>query len=288
MVTPCTTKGELDVEAAERLASRFAAADAAPFILGTTGEGHSVPRKEKERLAVAVVGAVGGKQPVYASISDNCLQDSIELANCFFELGVTAVVAHPPFYYPISDEGLIAYFERLADSLPGPLVLYNIPSTTRVSIPLEVVERLSHHPRIVGLKDSERDLDRLERAAPLWAGREDFSFLIGWAAKSLHGLRLGAKGIVPNAGNVVPELFRDLYEAAISGQLERASELQDKADRVAAIYQRDRNLSQSLAALKGMLQVLGLCGESVWPPLLPLGKGELAGLETKMRELGLM
>ena len=92
------------------------------------------------------------------------------------------------------------YYKNLADNIKGPLMLYNIKATTHMSIPVEIIRRLSMHPNIVGLKDSERDLERMEACISISKGREDFAYFCGWAAQSAHSLELGADGIVPSTG----------------------------------------------------------------------------------------
>jgi 4-hydroxy-tetrahydrodipicolinate synthase len=135
------------------------------------------------------------------------------------------------------------------------------------SISLDVVEKLSQHPNIAGLKDSERDVSRLEKACSLFKDNDEFSLLIGWAAQSANGLSLGADGIVPSTGNFVPAMFRSLYDSALKGDLETARHYQNKTDKIAKIYQKDKTLSESLPALKIMMNCLGLCEPYVLPPL---------------------
>lgn len=287
VVTPSTPDSRLDADGAHRVLQHVVEAGAHPFVLGTTGEGCSVPLADRHELVRLALEVAGGRVPVYASISDNCLSTSLELADRFFEWGVAAVVAHVPHYYPLDEVAIHRYFETLAEKLPGPLVLYNIPATTHHWIPLDVAEALSHHPRVVGLKDSGRDLERLREASQRWKNRGDFSLLIGWAAKSVDGLRWGAQGLVPSTGNVVPGMFQELYEAAVAGDWEAAERWQKRTDAIASIYQEGRTLSQSLAGLKGMLHLMGLCGPHVFPPLQPVGQEELEQLRSKMASLDL-
>ena len=271
MVTPFTDHGEIDIPAAERVTEHIVGGGASPFVLGTTGEGASVPDAERPAFVEAVVKQTAGRITTYAGIASNCLSNSIELAKKYFGLGIDAVVANLPSYYPLTADHMLRYYEDLVEGIAGPLIVYNITITTHMSIPLEVVEKLSHHPDIVGLKDSEKNEERFKEAIGMWKDRADFSHFTGSAVLSTMALLLGSDGIVPSTGNFVPKMYRDLYEAGVKGDEETASKLQEKTNELGRIYQKDRVLSQSLAALKVIMNELGLCGEAVLPPLCRTG-----------------
>ena len=270
MATPFTEQGRIDQERVERITAHLVEAGCHPFVLGTTGEGASVPERERMELVEWTVAAAGVKAMVYVGISSNVLDDAAEMARRYHDLGVDAVVTHPPSYYPLTGDDMRRYFALLADRVPGPLVLYNIPVTTNLSIPLEVVEELSHHPKVVGLKDSESNIERLEEAVSRWSARDDFSHLTGWAAQSAYGLQLGSDGIVPSAGNIVPHWYRSLYDAAVAGDAATAMALQHATDELSTLYVDHPTLGQSLAALKVMMSVRGLCEPHMLPPLFRL------------------
>jgi len=270
MATPFTEAGRIDREMVERITQHLVEGGCHPFVLGTTGEGASIPESERAELVEWTVAAAGGQAMVYAGISTNVLQDAADMARHYLELGADAVVSHPPSYYPITGDDMLRYFELLADRIAGPLVVYNIPVTTHLSIPLDVVEELSHHPNIVGLKDSESNLHRLEEAISRWSGRDDFAHLTGWAAQSAYGLQLGSDGIVPSAGNLVPRWYRSLYDAAAAGDAATAFAIQKATDELSTLYVDHPTLGQSLAALKTMMAARGLCGPHMLPPLFRL------------------
>ena len=139
---------------------------------------------------------------------------------------------------------------------------------------MDIVRQLAEHPNIVGLKDSERDLERMAQCIEIAKGRDDFAYFCGWAAQSAHSLELGGNGIVPSTGNFVPEMFQQLFNAAVVGDMETANRLQDETNEIAKIYQKDRTLGQSLAALKVMMQTKGLCEPWMLMPLTRLSTFE--------------
>jgi 4-hydroxy-tetrahydrodipicolinate synthase len=286
VVTPFTPRGDLDAPAIGRIVDRCAAAGVGVFVLGTTGEAASIAAHKRSELVRAVVVAAHGRVPVYAGIGDNSFEDSVAAGNDYLLMGVNAVVAHLPSYYSLQPPGMRAYFELLADQIRGPLILYNIPQTTQMSIPLDVVEALSHRPAIVGLKDSENMPERMEETARRLAGRADFSIFMGTARLATEALRLGYDGLVPGSGNLVPELWQELYRHARAGRWPAAEALQERLDTIAQVFQRDRSLGDSLAALKVAMTARGLCGPTVLPPLQTLNgaaceaiKKELAALD---------
>jgi 4-hydroxy-tetrahydrodipicolinate synthase len=136
------------------------------------------------------------------------------------------------------------------------------------------VSALSHHPKIVGLKDSERNEERLQAALTLRGQREDFCYFAGWAAQSAQTLLKGGDGIIPSTGNFAPGLYSDLYNAALQGNAEKAYELQKMSDALGNVYQGGKTLGESLWALKVLMKKEGLCDTYMMPPLHQLSNEE--------------
>ncbi|MDA3613649.1 dihydrodipicolinate synthase family protein [Polluticaenibacter yanchengensis] len=276
-VTPLNPDLTIDKLSLGRMFVNFEQHGVIPFILGTTGEVASIPFNDKAYM-IAVAGELKNHLPLYVGISSNNEYESIALAKLAAEAGAVAVVATLPSYYALTEYEMSAYFIRLADASPLPVIIYNIPATTHVSIPLEVVDKLSYHENIVGLKDSERSEERLRKSLELWRDREDFSHFVGWAAKSAEALLLGTNGIIPSTGNLYPKLYADLWNAALAGKTEEALALQKVSDELGAIYQANKTLGQSLWALKVLMQTEELCLPVVMPPVLALEEEETTRL----------
>jgi dihydrodipicolinate synthase/N-acetylneuraminate lyase len=274
MMTPFDSRHHVDTEAVVRLVRHVIAGGGSPFIAGTTGESASIPGVEKIKLVESAVQAAEGKSIVYAGISGNSLYDSIEDAKAYHDLGADVFVATMPSYYPVDTDQIQRFFTTLADQLPGPLIIYNIPATTHLSIPLDLVDLLSRHPNVVGFKDSERGMERLQTAVSLWKDRLDFSFLTGWAASSYAAMQLGADGVIPSTGNLAPRLYQIICEAVASGDFDLAEKAQIKADRISELYQKDRILSRGLPVFKAMLAAYGLCQSHMLPPMYQMEPDE--------------
>ena len=289
MVTPVTQDGRLDTEAVVRIINFFADNKVSPLLMGTTGEGNSVSQADGQLLVETAVKArnnsqlsIVNSQLIYAGLTGNCFAEQVRQAEVYTALGADVIVATLPTYYALTEEQMYEYYKTLADCITGPLMLYNILATTHMSIPVDVIKRLADHPNIVGLKDSERDLERMAQCVEITKTHPDFAYFCGWAAQSAHSLELGGNGIVPSTGNYVPEMFQQLFDAAVAGDMATANRLQDETNEIAKIYQKDRTLGQSLTALKVMMQTKGLCEPWMLMPLTRLSAAEEQAIKDKL------
>jgi dihydrodipicolinate synthase/N-acetylneuraminate lyase len=265
-VTPLNEDLSLDTAAVEKLFTFFRNHGAHPFILGTTGEFPSLPGNLKLQYIRLAARLKSAGDQLYVGISSNCLADSLEHARVALGEGADVLVCNLPSYYQLSEAQILKYFETLAEKIAGPWMIYNIPSTTHHSIPLPLVDKLSHHPNIVGLKDSERNEERLVTALQMWSGRQDFSHLLGWSARSVFSLLHGGDGLVPSSGNLSPGVYTDMLKAKAAGDIDHLNRLQDLSDQLGNSYQRG-GLGSSLGALKALMQKEGLCQPYTMPPL---------------------
>jgi dihydrodipicolinate synthase/N-acetylneuraminate lyase len=266
-VTPLTEKLQIDENAVAKLFTSFYQYNISPFILGTTGESASLSLQLKKDYVLAAGKNKKMGSLLYAGIGSNVLAESIEFASYCSLHAVDVVVATLPSYYGLTEKQMLKYFTTLANSISMPLFIYNIPATTHMSIPLHVIDELSNHKNIVGVKDSERSEERMNESLRLWKDRKDFHYIIGWAAKSADALLLGADGLVPSTGNLYPEIYADMLKAFKLGDKEKLFAMQKLSDDYGALYQSNRTLGESLHALKLLMKDKGLCNEYVMPPL---------------------
>jgi dihydrodipicolinate synthase/N-acetylneuraminate lyase len=286
MVTPFTADGRLDEASLERLVDSLLAGGVdGIFVMGTTGEGITIPAADRRRIVELTIARVKGAVKIFAGIS-NTYPDEISIGNDYLQLGVDALVLHPPVGMP--QEKMLPWFQKLLDGLNGPLLLYNMPMTTKVSIPLDVVEKLIGHPRLVGIKDSENNPQRLDQLLNNFGGKKDFSVLVGVGALMEKGMKLGADGIVPSVGNLIPGVCRQLCVAAQTGNWTEVSGHFSRMNAVAELYQNGRTLNESLSVLKAAMHCRGLCAPHVLPPLRPLSPAQFEKLRGEMERLHLL
>jgi len=286
MITPVTADGRLDEPALDRTVdSLLAGGSDGIFVMGTTGEGAAIPHEFRHPMVTRTIARVNGRAKFFAGIGDKH-PDEISAGNDYLQAGADAIVSRPPVGMP--PENMLAWFQALLDGINGPVVLYNMPMTTKTSIPLDTVEKLLGHPRLVGIKDSENNPQRLEELLQRFGGKPGFSVFVGVGALMEKGLKLGADGIVPSVGNLIPDVCSQLCAAARTGDWPRADALVARMNAVAALYQKGRTLNESLAVLKAAMHCRGLCDAHVLPPLRPLLAPQLEKLRGEMERLHLL
>lgn len=284
-ITPLTASFQLDEAAVEKIFGNFYAHHISPFILGTTGESASLSHQIKANYLKAAAKHKNPGTILYAGISSNVLEESVEFAKLCAGNAVDAVAATLPTYYALKDSQMLQYFETLADAIPLPLIIYNIPATTHMSIPLEVIDQLSMHPNIVAIKDSERSEERLMKSLELWKGRKDFGHFLGWAASSALALIGGSDGLIPSTGNLMPEIYGTMWNAFITGNFKEVYAMQQQSDAFGNLYQSGKTLGESLWALKVLMHEKGLCEAVVMPPLQPMSADEANKLIQNLRDI---
>lgn len=267
VVTPITAENELDEPALRRIAEHVIAGGAQGiFVLGSTGEGPSVPRDLRARVVRLAIEYAAGRVQVYAGIPDTVVEESVNAAKDYLRRGAAAVVAPLPSYYMLTPDEQFHYYATLVDRVRGPVLLYDIPQATHQSIDHAVIEHLRVFPNVVGIKDSSGDPDRLTGLLDSYGDDAGFSVLVGTMSMACFGLRQGADGFVPSAGNLDPAVCARLYASALKGDWSLAEELQRKIDTLQAEFAR-ATLGGSIAQLKRLMQKHGLCGPYVFPPL---------------------
>lgn len=285
MVTPVTKEGDIDVKAVERIIDNFAKYNVSALLMGTTGEGNSVAVEQGVKMIEAAAKAAAGRITIYAGLAGNCVSEQMEAAKKFVAAGADVIAATLPCYYALTPEQMMKYYTDLADALTIPLMLYNITITTHMSIPVDVIEKLSHHPNIVGLKDSEDNQERMEEILRLVADRDDFAYFCGCAANSAKALSLGADGIVPSVGNYLPKMYADLFDAGVKGYTATAEDLQQKTIEIGKINTAGLTLGQSLAGLKVIMKMVGLCDTFMLPPLTELDDDTVKRIQEQAKEV---
>lgn len=286
MVTPITASGDLDEPAVDRLIDFLLKGGVnAIFVAGTTGESIGVSRTMRRRLVERTVAKVQRRALVYAGLGD-VHPDEISAGNEYLHAGADAVVARPPVSFPTQQ--LLSWGQSLLAGLEGPTILYNIPATTSVSIPLDVVAQLAENSKLAGIKDSENNAARMEELLRKFGGQPQFSVFIGVGSLMVPGMKQGAAGIVPSAGNLIPDVCQSFYESARRGDWVEAERHFARMSAVTELYQKGRTLSESLAVLKAALACRGLCAPYVLPPLHPLSQAEWEALRSQMIGLHLL
>jgi 4-hydroxy-tetrahydrodipicolinate synthase len=189
--------------------------------VGTTGESPTLSMQEHIKVIEMTVKFVGGRVPVIAGTGANATSEAIELHAAARKAGATACLSVNPYYNKPSQEGLYRHFMTLADRIELPIVLYNIPSRTGITMSAATVARLNAHPNIVAIKESTGDPNMTSEILSLC----DITVLSGDDSMTLPLMAIGAKGVISVASNVIPTKIKALTQLALTGNYNQAKEL---------------------------------------------------------------
>jgi dihydrodipicolinate synthase/N-acetylneuraminate lyase len=287
LVTPLIDPETLDAAGLERLVEHVLGGGVhGVFLLGTTGEGPALSGCLQRELIEQAVAIVAGRVPVLVGITDAAPAESIDLAGFAAAAGADAVVAAPPYYFPAGQEPLLRWALDLADRSPLPLVLYNMPEMTKLTLEPATLERLAACERIVGLKDSSGDLGYFAAAvARVVPRRPDWSLFVGPEQLLPEAVALGGHGGIPGGANVWPRLFADFFAAV---QAADAAALARAGERVAAVsrlYRIGRLPGGIIVGIKAALAALGICRSVTAGPFEELDAGQRREVERLIADL---
>jgi len=290
MVTPLLDRDSLDVTGLEKLIEHILAGGVhGLFILGTTGEAPSLSQRLRRELIVRVCEQVKGRIPVLVGITDTCFVESVNIACKAKDAGAQAVVLAPPYYFPAGQGELLEYLEHLMPELPLPLVLYNMPSYTKLVFEPDTVKAAAAITGIVGIKESSGDMVYFNKLLSLLKKRSDFSLLMGHEELLAEAVLAGAHGGVCGGANLVPKLYVDLYNAAYSKDLPTVESLQKKVMQISkAIYGVGKYESSYLKGLKCALSCMGICSDFMAEPFHRFRSTERKVIRRHIEELGIM
>jgi dihydrodipicolinate synthase/N-acetylneuraminate lyase len=196
---------------------------------GSTGEFTRFSFEERKEIVRICCEQNAGRAFVLAGAAEANVDMTLEACAYYKSLGADAVAIVAPFYYKLSQEGVYAYFSEIARSSPIDLTLYNIPQFANDIAHDTIVRLAAEHPRIIGIKDSSRDLPRfLNMMHAIQPIRPDFVFLIGCEEILMPAVLMGADGGTVATSGVVPEVVMKLYHLTLQGRYDEARAIQYK------------------------------------------------------------
>ncbi|MDH7568725.1 MAG: dihydrodipicolinate synthase family protein, partial [Armatimonadota bacterium] len=193
---------------------------------GSTGEFLRLTFEERKEVVRIVADQNRGRVKILAGAAEANIRQTLEACEYYAGLGCDAVAIVAPWYYKLTEESVCEHFAVLARHSPIDITLYNIPQFAN-EITIDTLKRLAEYPRIVGIKDSSRDMPRfLEAINEVRPLRPDFSFLIGCEEMLVPTLVMGGDGGTIATSGVIPEVIVEMYRLTVAGDLQRAVELQ--------------------------------------------------------------
>ena len=276
LVTPFRN-GEVDVEALEGLVE-FQIAQGIHGLVpcGTTGESPTLSEEEDRLVIETVVRVTNGRVSVVAGTGSNNTASAIKYTKMAEEVGADGSLQVTPYYNKPTQEGLFRHFAAIAESTSLPLVLYNIPGRTNVTIAPETIAQLAEIPNIIGIKDSTLSMNMVSDIRRLCG--EDFDILSGDDPMTLPLMALGGVGVISVASNVAPGAVSDLVNAMNSGDLAQGRELHY---RLLPLI-RALSVETNPIPVKAAASLLGLCSDELRLPLVPMSGENLRRLQEVM------
>ncbi|MEW4289086.1 4-hydroxy-tetrahydrodipicolinate synthase [Rossellomorea marisflavi] len=273
MVTPFDRKGNIDFNKTTQLINYLIEHGTDSLVIaGTTGESPTLTKEEKLALFRHAVKIADGRIPVIAGTGSNNTKESIDLSKKAEAIGVDAIMLVAPYYSKPSQEGMFLHFKEVADAVTLPVMLYNVPGRSAVTISPDTIIRLSEVPNIMSVKEASGDLGAMTKIIASTA--DDFLVYCGDDGLTLPALSIGADGIVSVASHIIGKEMQQMTEAHLSGDTSRAAKLhQELLPLMEGLF-----ATPSPGPVKTALQLKGLDVGSVRLPLIPLTEDERKSL----------
>lgn len=286
IVTPLHEDETVDEAALERQLERLIGAGIhGLFFLGSTGEQPALRDAERVRALRAARRVVAGRVPIICGTMASGTGRALDNIRTAAAEGADAVAVTPPHYYPSRgpDEQL-AHYRACAEASPVPVVVYNIPSTTKVMLSAETIARIAELPGVIGVKDSSGDLTHVLKLIQGVGRERGKRVLVGVPPIAAAALLQGAHGAVPGIANVDPRTLVRLYDAAARGDLAALEPLQRRVGRLMDLLA----LGAPVVCIKTALELMGVCRHHATAPLPPLDPDRREAVAGILRELELL
>ena len=196
----------------------------AVVVCGTTGEASAMTYQERSEAVAFCVRHVGGRVPVIAGSGSNSTENAATLSREAERRGADALLVVTPYYNKATQAGLIRHYRTIADAVSLPMILYNVPSRTGVSVAPETYAALAEHPNIAGVKEASGNLGNIQRTRSLCP--KDFTIWSGNDDETVPICALGGKGVISVAANILPAEMHRLTQLCLKNDFAAAGELQ--------------------------------------------------------------
>jgi 4-hydroxy-tetrahydrodipicolinate synthase len=257
--------GSLDYDALDRLVEFHIENQTDAIIaVGTTGESATLDEKEHCDTIARIVAKVAKRIPVIAGTGSNSTTEAISLTRCAMEAGADACLLVTPYYNKPTQEGLYLHYKTIAEAVPIPQILYNVPGRTVCDLLPETVARLADIANIVGIKEATGNLQRAKDIMACCGTKLDV--YSGDDATALDLMLMGGKGDISVTANVAPKAMHDMCAAALRGDRAEA----EKINQSLLALHKDLFLEANPIPVKWALQEMGLIAAGIRLPLTPL------------------
>jgi len=281
LVTPFKD-GRID-EAAFRRLIEFQIANGTSGLVpcGTTGESATLSYEEHNRVIELAIEIADKRVPVIAGTGSNSTDETIMLTKSAEKAGAEAALLITPYYNKPTQQGLYEHYKKVAEAVSIPLILYNVPGRTSVNMLPETVARLSEIKNIIGIKEATGDLKQVSDTIEF--SKKGFIVLSGDDFTTLPLLAIGGHGVISVTSNIAPAMMSDMIKAFTAGVMDRARELHYRLQPL----HRAMFIETNPVPVKTALAMMGMVGEELRLPLVPLSDANRAKLASVMTGFGL-
>jgi 4-hydroxy-tetrahydrodipicolinate synthase len=267
LVTPFQKDGSVDYESLRRLIDWHIDQGTDGIVsVGTTGESATLNVNEHIDVIEFTANHVDKRVPVIAGTGANSTQEAIDLSEESRRKGADHVLLVTPYYNKPNQKGLIAHFEKIANSVSINQILYNVPSRTACDLLPESVEVLSKHKNIIGIKEAVDNMDRIKSLTNISKNNNDFLVFSGDDPTFMNALNNGAHGVISVAANIIPKSISDICSFIRENNKEEAMALNEINNNLYKLLFVESNP----IPLKWMLYKMGLIQNSIRLPLIEL------------------
>lgn len=281
LVTPMNEDGSLDVPALRRLIDfHVENGTDAIVVVGTSGESPTLDMDEHCEVIRLTIEHCRSRLPVIAGTGSNSTTEAIELTRCAEVAGADACLLVTPYYNKPTQEGLYRHHRAIAEAVPVPQILYNVPGRTACDMLPETVERLAQIPNIVGIKEATGNLERARDIIRRCGAKLDL--YSGDDATALDCILLGGKGDISVTANVAPRLMHEMCKLARAGKEKEARAIND---RLLPLH-RDLFIEANPIPVKWALKEMDLIKGGIRLPLTPLSVPHHATVRAALRTAG--
>ena len=283
VATPMHEDGSIDYESYENLIEFHIENKTDAIVpVGTTGESATLNHDEHCKAVTFVVNKVAKRIPVIAGTGANSTSEAIALTKHAYEAGVDGCLSVTPYYNKPTQEGLYQHYKAIAESVPVPLIPYNVPGRTSVDMLPETVERFLKINNIVAVKEAIGDLARIKKLVEICG--EKINVLSGDDLTAMEALLLGGKGVITVTGNIAPKYMHLMCKAAIEGNRPLAEEYDMK---LIGLH-KNLFLEANPIPVKWALHKMGKCEKGIRLPLLELSNEFKSIIENDLKEINLL
>ena len=283
LATPFDSAGEVDFTSLARLIDFQLEKGADALVLcATTGECATLSDTEFEQIISFGVKYVAGRIPVLAGTGRNCTEKSLKLSRIAENCGADGLLMVTPYYNKSTQKGLIEHYTYIADRINTPIILYNVPSRTGMTIAPSTYKSLSLHPMIYGTKEASGDISLIAHAMSLC--EPDFAFYSGNDDQTAAICALGGSGVISTTANVAPDKMREICQAYFNKDFEKGKKLQfELLPLIDALFAETNPIP-----LKAALGMCKLCGDFVRLPLTSPSDLTIQKLKTVLTQLNIL